>query len=543
MASEKRASEGIALLSMYGDEDDEMEDVDEEEENRHEEDIPAPESDAVTMKDNDGVSDFGNETMPGEQEETGLDDNSTPNKTFNYGTSSASATPQLSLFSPQQQQQQQPVGSDSNSLQSLKNRLTIVDYGHEEGAISPEPEEGEILAAGRVMYGEKLQAGDGEPREKKSPGIVRLPTPNTQATSPRSLEPNDQPELEAMNAKNESELTEIEDAVMVSIEEQKDVDPLDKFLPPPPKGKCSDELQEKIIKFLALKKTTGRSFNAEVRNRKEYRNPDFLLHAVTYQDIDQIGSCFSKDVFDPHGYDKSDFYDEIAYKPLKPKLCLSPASVLDIVISVLNGKNYALSYEADGQAFGQGLTAVATATSDVTARDGRQNKKSKWDKVDVDQRNSLATGGQENLSAVGAHAALLSAAKAGSGYSAFAIATDMKIKRVAVTGTLSLCPLFRTRTVDMAVYEAYLDNNIIPFKSFSSQSVLVDHSQNVIAEINPPAERKSCFHKQSEAAKVGGLNGMNRVEGSSKIKAGALSLHCKRDVDFVTAPPSHVGSI
>lgn len=38
----------------------------------------------------------------------------------------------------------------------------------------------------------------------------------------------------------------------------------------------------------------------------------------------------------------------------------------------------------------------------------------------MDQRSSLATGGQENLSAVGAHAALLSAAKAGSGYSAFA---------------------------------------------------------------------------------------------------------------------------
>lgn len=70
MASEKRASEGIALLSMYGDEDDEMEDIDEEEENRYEENIPAPESDAVTMKDNDGVSDFGNETMPVEQEET-----------------------------------------------------------------------------------------------------------------------------------------------------------------------------------------------------------------------------------------------------------------------------------------------------------------------------------------------------------------------------------------------------------------------------------------------------------------------------------------
>lgn len=69
-------------------------------------------------------------------------------------------------------------------------------------------------------------------------------------------------------------------------------------------------LQRKIDKFLGLKRI-GKSFNAEVRNRKDYRNPDFLLHAVRYQDIDQIGSCFSKDVFDPHGYDKSDYYDEI----------------------------------------------------------------------------------------------------------------------------------------------------------------------------------------------------------------------------------------
>lgn len=72
-------------------------------------------------------------------------------------------------------------------------------------------------------------------------------------------------------------------------------------------------LQEKIIKFLSLKTTTGRSFNAEVRNRKDYRNPDFLLHSVTYQDIDQIGTCFGEDVFNPHGYDKSDYYDEIGH--------------------------------------------------------------------------------------------------------------------------------------------------------------------------------------------------------------------------------------
>ncbi|XP_038998691.1 SAP30-binding protein-like [Hibiscus syriacus] len=84
------------------------------------------------------------------------------------------------------------------------------------------------------------------------------------------------------------------------------VDRLDKFLPPPSQDQCSEELQRRIDTFLYLKRS-GKSYNAEVCNKKDYRNPDFLLHAVQYQDIDQIGSCFGKDVFDPHGYDKTDY--------------------------------------------------------------------------------------------------------------------------------------------------------------------------------------------------------------------------------------------
>lgn len=77
-------------------------------------------------------------------------------------------------------------------------------------------------------------------------------------------------------------------------------------------------LQDKVRRFLNYKRA-GKSFNAEVRNRKDYRNPDFLLHAVRYQGIDQVGSCFSKDVFDPHGYDPSDYYDGIGKSFIHPK--------------------------------------------------------------------------------------------------------------------------------------------------------------------------------------------------------------------------------
>ncbi|CAL5345165.1 unnamed protein product [Camellia sinensis] len=150
--------------------------------------------------------------------------------------------------------------------------------------------------------------------EKTPPGTALVVTSSSQAATTQLSEQLDASESHTMNyAVNESETTVIDETATVSVEFHKDVDPLDRFLPLPPKAKCSDELQEKINKFLYIKRL-GKSYNAEVRNKKEYRNPDFLLHAVTYQDIDQIGSCFSKDVFDPHGYDKSDYYDEIGNK-------------------------------------------------------------------------------------------------------------------------------------------------------------------------------------------------------------------------------------
>lgn len=54
-------------------------------------------------------------------------------------------------------------------------------------------------------------------------------------------------------AVNETESVEIDEDVKVSEEESKDIDPLDKFLPPPPKEKCSDELQVSLIRLLELR--------------------------------------------------------------------------------------------------------------------------------------------------------------------------------------------------------------------------------------------------------------------------------------------------
>lgn len=69
-------------------------------------------------------------------------------------------------------------------------------------------------------------------------------TPSDRETPPQLSEPNDQVGTDVINfAVNGSESAGAGDAVMVSAEEPKDIDLLDKFLPPPQKTKCSDELQ------------------------------------------------------------------------------------------------------------------------------------------------------------------------------------------------------------------------------------------------------------------------------------------------------------
>lgn len=375
MSSKKKQSEGIALLSMYNDDEDEeeMEDLEEEEEEeqRHQNQEDGGNREAKNLVE-DSRMNGGDDAVAGDETSTWLQ-------------------PHVNSLAA------------SGSRRRGRGRLTIVDYGHDEVAMSPEPEEGEI----------DLRHAHDDLRKRTVLGFVQ------------SSELLEKSEPDAMvYSIMESETVLVEESIEVKEEE---VDPLDKFLPPPPKVKCSEELQRKIDKFLGLKRI-GKSFNAEVRNRKDYRNPDFLLHAVRYQDIDQIGSCFSKDVFDPHGYDKSDYYDEIEAdmrrererKDQENKKNQKVEFVAGVQAGIIAGAQKPnIPIPGVAAAVAGGLQSVPMAT-DAVAREGRQNKKSKWDKVDGDRINPLSSVGQDSLSAVGAHAAILSAANAGAGYTAFA---------------------------------------------------------------------------------------------------------------------------
>ncbi|KAL9236845.1 hypothetical protein vseg_011468 [Gypsophila vaccaria] len=307
----------------------------------------------------------------------------------------------------------------------MNMKPAIVDYAHDDVAMSPDHEEGEIMGSskGRVIFGEEL----GSMREIQQRTPVQSMTLNNVVTSPQLSDQADVQEPDMINVAVKISDTEVRESVEVLEETSEDVDPLDKFLPPPPQEKCSDELQEKINKFLAYKRQ-GKSFNVEVRNRKDYRNPDFLRHAVRYQDIDEIGSCFSKDVFDPHGYDESDFYDAIVEIAInrereRKEQERKKSQKVDFVSGATQAGSVGITPKVMLPSPGNSILPSGGSQSgsaeSLPPREGRQNKKSKWDKVDGDRR-SLLGGGHESVSAAGAHAALLAAANAGAGYAVYA---------------------------------------------------------------------------------------------------------------------------
>ncbi|KAM0888701.1 hypothetical protein ACQ4PT_028179 [Festuca glaucescens] len=413
-------TEGIAaLFSMYND-DDEEDDADEP-------GPPSPPPPAAATSPSTSPRSGGESSNPNpspEHSSRSLPEEQAGRKTL--------ASPQLSPVLPPLPSRRSPppfaVSSPSPPRPPLaapppglprpprRGALAIVDYAHDEMAMSPDQEDGEIMTD-IGGSGSDPQDSEGNLEERVLSGTVHILTPNILSeTSQHSDAPEQNLGDVAMDAtETETEETRVEEASDIPPNVQND-DPLSRFLPPAVTTKCSAALQQKINKFLAYKRS-GKSFNAEVRNRKDYRNPDFLQHAVRYQEIDQIGTCFSKDVFNPYGYDKSDYYDEIEAdmkrelerkeqeKKRNPKVDFVSSGVQPPINPSIAKISAAISAAA----------AVAGASGPVAAessqKEARPNKKSKWDKVDGDT-NPVAPSGHDSGSA-----ALLTS---GNGYAAFA---------------------------------------------------------------------------------------------------------------------------
>ena len=64
-------------------------------------------------------------------------------------------------------------------------------------------------------------------------------------------------------------------------------------------------------KYLKTQRERNQYINEELRKSRGYRNPDFLQKMVDYFGVDELGTCFSSEIWDPHSLPKEDFKEDL----------------------------------------------------------------------------------------------------------------------------------------------------------------------------------------------------------------------------------------
>lgn len=83
-------------------------------------------------------------------------------------------------------------------------------------------------------------------------------------------------------------------------------------VPSEPEGRCSSALQDKIKRFMERKVKDGEDLNRAIQARKDFRNPSIYEKLIVYLGIDELGTNFPQDDYNPRTWRKAPAYDELA---------------------------------------------------------------------------------------------------------------------------------------------------------------------------------------------------------------------------------------
>ncbi|XP_055917869.1 SAP30-binding protein [Eupeodes corollae] len=83
-------------------------------------------------------------------------------------------------------------------------------------------------------------------------------------------------------------------------------------LPPEPKGKPTVELVEKIRHLYDKMETSNMDMNRIIQERKDFRNPSIYEKLISFCDINEFGTNYPPEMYDPLQWGHESFYEELA---------------------------------------------------------------------------------------------------------------------------------------------------------------------------------------------------------------------------------------
>lgn len=83
-------------------------------------------------------------------------------------------------------------------------------------------------------------------------------------------------------------------------------------LPPEPKGKPLAELSDKVQQLYEKMETNNMDMNQIIQQRKEFRNPSIYEKLIQFCDINEFGTNYPPEIYDPLQWGPESFYEELA---------------------------------------------------------------------------------------------------------------------------------------------------------------------------------------------------------------------------------------
>ncbi|EDV29965.1 uncharacterized protein Dana_GF18961 [Drosophila ananassae] len=83
-------------------------------------------------------------------------------------------------------------------------------------------------------------------------------------------------------------------------------------LPPEPKGNPPPELVAKITKMYTKMRQTNMDMNRVIQDRKEFRNPSIYDKLISFCDINEFGTNYPPEIYDPLQWGEESYYESLA---------------------------------------------------------------------------------------------------------------------------------------------------------------------------------------------------------------------------------------
>ncbi|XP_041672509.1 SAP30-binding protein isoform X2 [Cheilinus undulatus] len=242
---------------------------------------------------------------------------------------------------------------------------SLADYGDDsEPDSEPETEETEGRGGGLVYgYGDD-DLNRTEEGEDKASADEDSRESNSEMDESDEGRDADDVEIPEAERKDPNEL------VALFSEKVRNMSPDEIRIPPEPPGRCSSQLQDKIHKLYERKLHGDFDTNSHIQKKKEFRNPSIYEKLIQFCGIDELGTNYPKDMFDPHGWSEDSYYEALAKAQKVEMDKLEKAKKERTKIEFVTGTKKGTNPSS---------TAASTTSSSTTTTTEAQKRKSKWD--------------------------------------------------------------------------------------------------------------------------------------------------------------------